>query len=110
MISMIQVLALLFTGFALSRVFLRAKDKKLTTGELIFWVGVWTTLIVVVLFPFITSTIAMFLGISRGTDVVLYGSVGVLFYLIFRLYIKIEEAERDITKLVREKALEKKKK
>lgn len=110
MISVIQLIASVFSLFALSRVILRAKDKKITNAELVFWLGIWSTFIVVVLFPSITSSIAMFLGISRGTDVILYGSVGVLFYLIFRLYVKVEETEREITAIVRQKALEKKKK
>ena len=110
MVSVIQIMASIFSLFALSRVILRAKDKKITNNELIFWLGIWISFIVIVLFPDIMSYIAIKLGISRGTDVILYGSVGVLFYLIFRLYVKIEETEREITTLVREKALEKKKK
>jgi len=110
MISIIQILALVFSLFALSRVILRAKDKKITSGELIFWLSIWITLIIVVILPSIISKLALILGISRGTDVIIYGSVGVLFYLIFRLYVKLEETEREITTLVRENALEKKKK
>ena len=107
MLSFIQIIAIIFSLFALSRVFLRAKDKKLSFFELLFWIGIWVSLIIVSTFPFLTSFFAKILGISRGTDLILYGSVGILFYLVFRLYIKLEETEREITKLVRENALEK---
>lgn len=110
MITAIQIGALVFSLFALSRVILRAKDKKINTVELFFWVGVWAILIVTIALPDILSRGAALVGIGRGTDLILYGSIGLLLYLVFRLYVKLEETEREITQLVRERALEKKKK
>ncbi|MBU1854341.1 MAG: DUF2304 domain-containing protein, partial [Nanoarchaeota archaeon] len=43
-----------------------------------------------------------FFGIGRPIDVVIYASIIVLFYLIFRMYVKIESMEQNITKVVRE--------
>jgi small membrane protein len=109
-ISVIQFLALLFSLFALSRVILRAKDKKITSGELVFWLGIWIILIVVIIFPEISSFFATFLGIGRGTDAILYASIGILFYIVFRLYVKLEETQKELTKIVRERAIKNKKK
>ena len=100
----------MFVSFAGSRAVLRAKDKKISLGELFFWLAIWGGLIFVVFFPDITSYFAGFLGIGRGVDVIVYMSISLLFYLIFRLYVKLEEAEREITMLVREHALNKRKK
>lgn len=58
-----------------------------------------------VLEPGLTSYVARRLGIGRGTDVVLYLSIALLFYLIFRLSIALEEIRREITELVRKIAL-----
>jgi len=52
---------------------------------------------------------AEIIGLRRGVDVVIYSSIGILFYMLFRLYIKFEEREQEITKVVREIALLKKK-
>lgn len=109
MITIIQVLAFLFVTFAASRAMLRAKDKKISIAELFFWLGIWGGLIFVVFFPEFTSYIANLVGIGRGIDVIIYTSIGLLFYLIFRLYVKIEEVEQEITKLVREMAITRKK-
>ncbi len=103
-------MALVFVTFAASRAVLRAKDKKITIIELFFWLGIWGGLIFVVFFPNIISRVADLVGIKRGIDVIIYTSVGVIFYLIFRLYVKLEDIEREITKVVRELALNKKKK
>lgn len=107
--TLIQIIALLFFSFAASRAVLRAKDKKINLIELLFWLSIWLGLIIVVFFPQILSNIASILGIGRGVDVLVYSSISILFYLIFRLYIKLEETEMEITKLVREIALRKKK-
>lgn len=58
-----------------------------------------------VLEPGLTSYIAKRLGIGRGTDVVLYLSIALLYYLIFRLSISLEDTRREITEVVRKIAL-----
>ncbi len=110
MISLIQLFAFAFVTFAASRAVLRAKDKKITVFELFFWLCIWGGLIIVVFFPELTSYLADVVGIGRGIDVIIYTSIGLLFYMIFRLYVKFEENEREITQLVREIAIMKKKK
>ncbi len=110
MLTIIQILAFVFVTFAASRAVLRARDKKISVGELFLWLAIWGGLIFVVFFPGITSYFAQLLGIGRGVDVIVYVSISLLFYLIFRLYVKLEETEREITKLVREHALNKRKK
>lgn len=99
---LIQVLAAVFIVFAVSRVFLRLRDKKITIIEVMFWLSIWIGMTVIVFFPRITQYLADMLGIGRGIDVIIYASIAILFYLIFRLYIKIEDTEREITLLVRE--------
>ncbi|MBU0757908.1 MAG: DUF2304 family protein [Nanoarchaeota archaeon] len=108
--AIIQVAAIIFSLFALSRVFLRAKDKKLTIPEFLFWIFIWGAFIVTAFFPDLLSVAAKFVGIGRGIDVLIYMSVATLFYLIFRLYIKLEELEQEMTLVVREMAFIKAKK
>ncbi|MFH2019837.1 MAG: DUF2304 family protein [archaeon] len=109
MITLLQILSLIFVFFVASRAVLRAKDRKISVGELLFWLCLWFGLIIVVFFPSLTSRLAEFIGVGRGADVILYISIAMIFYLIFRLYVKLEETEREITLLVREIAIKKKK-
>ena len=108
--SIIQIFAIIFSLFALSRVFLRTRDKKLTIPEFAFWMFVWLGLIIAAFFPGLISRVAEIVGIGRGVDIIIYMSIGVLFYLIFRIYVKIEEIEQEITFVVRQIAFMKKKK
>jgi len=106
----LEFIGIIFAAFALSRVFLRYRDKSITITELIFWSLVWIGVAAVALFPNIFTTLSKIAGIGRGVDILLYSGMIILFYLMFRLYVKIDGQQKDITKLVRELALQKKKK
>ena len=104
----IQIIAIIFALFALSRATLRLKDKSINNLQFMFWGLIWTIVIVVAFIPNITSSISQIFGIGRGMDLVVYVSIALLFYLMFRLYIKMDKLDRNITKVVRKIALKKK--
>ena len=105
--ELLQILAILFALFALSRAILRMKDGNLSMHEFLLWNVIWITILIFAFVPDVSTIIANLFGIGRGVDFLLYVSVIVLFYLIFRLYVKTEKAEQDITKLVSYVALNK---
>lgn len=90
---------LLFIIFALSRVLLRFNNKEISFKEMFFWLLIWSTVLTVVIFPEITTDLAFFIGIGRGVDSAFFISILLLFYLIFRLYVKIDNVDKDITEL-----------
>lgn len=101
----LQFFLLLFLLFAVSRVLLQLRQRNLTVGNFLFWGGVFIAAMIGVLEPELTSQVAKVLGIGRGADVVVYFSIVILFYLIFRITIAIEELRSEITYLIRELAL-----
>ena len=103
--EIIQIIIILFALFAFSRAALRARDRKIKQNEFIFWSIIWIAIIIVAFIPGITGIFAKPFGIGRGADFAVYISLIALFYLMFRLYVKAEKIEKDITKLVREIAL-----
>ena len=103
-ISLLDVLAGAFALFALTRVVLRARERKLTWGEMLLWLAVWAVMIGVIFVPEASSSLAGYLGIGRGIDLVMYVAIVLLFYLLFRLYVRMEQLEHGITLLVREVA------
>jgi len=66
---------------------------------------VFGSAIVVVLFPSLSGAVAKFMGIGRGVDAIVYTSITLLFYLVFRLYVYLEDIRHEITDLVRKLAL-----
>lgn len=101
----IQILLVLFLLFAVSRVINQVRSGNLNVGSFVFWTGLFILAIIGVVTPELTGKIAKLLGIGRGADVIIYLSIVLLFYLVFRLSIVIEDLRHEITKLVREIAL-----
>jgi small membrane protein len=101
----VQVILGIFIIFALSRVILQVKSTKLTLTEFIFWASLFIFALVGVIDPGLTSYVANLMGIGRGVDIAIYISIIILFYLIFRLSIALEETRREISELVRKIAL-----
>lgn len=104
-INPIQILLTVFLFFALSRVLLRFKGGNLSLSSLIFWSLSFGLAAFFVVFPEITSEIARKLGIGRGVDAVIYASIIILFYLVFRLYVFMQDIRKEITDLVKKIAL-----
>ena len=104
--SIIQFLIPLFALFAITRAIRQFRAGALTIARLILWIVFWFVVAGVALVPQTTDTIARYVGVGRGADFVIYVSLVALFYLAFRLFVKIEDVEREVTQLVRKIALE----
>ncbi|MCL5407057.1 MAG: DUF2304 family protein [Patescibacteria group bacterium] len=104
-LALIKIIFTLFAVFAWSRVLIRFRSKDLNYKELIFWSFVWLLMIVLVFIPGKTNFLAKMLGMDRGNDAMFFLGIVALFYATYRLYVKINEQEKEITKLVRALAL-----
>lgn len=102
----LQIVAAIFVLFAISRVYLRFKERKLSSFNFLFWNLVWIGGLSVVLFPNLSSQLAHIVGIGRGADAIIYASIVVIFYLLFRIYIKLEDTNKQITELARKVSLQ----
>lgn len=105
MLTAIQLVLLIFIIFFLSRVYLRVREKVITVKTAIFWTLVWLVALTGILLPGTTTKIASIFGVGRGVDIILYLAVSLLFYLVFRIYVTLEDLRREITKVVRMVAL-----
>ena len=105
MLTPIQIILLSFVFFALSRVYLRSKEKVISPQASIFWFTVWFVAAVGIIHPGTTVNIAEIFGVGRGVDVIVYLSMVLIFYLIFRIFVMIEDLRHEITFLIRQIAL-----
>ncbi|MEK7516253.1 MAG: DUF2304 family protein [Patescibacteria group bacterium] len=103
----IQVILLVFIFFAILRTVERYRDRAIPVRWLLFWVLFWGVVAVAVLVPKTTEYLARLVGVGRGVDAVLYFAIVTLFYLVFRVFVRVERMESDLTKIVRELALKK---
>jgi hypothetical protein len=103
--SLLQGLIVLLLVGAWGSALLKFSNRKINLGEFLLWSALWLVLLVASLFPQAASSLSALLGIGRGVDMIMYGSIFVLFFLMFKLYVRMEGQEREVTSLVREVAI-----
>lgn len=103
--SLIQIgLTALFV-LAIARAVGALRARQMGWRRCLAWVALWVAALVVVWQPDIASALARTVGVGRGADAVLYLTVALLTYLVFRLYGVVEKQDQTITRLVSELAL-----
>ncbi|MEA2065262.1 MAG: DUF2304 domain-containing protein [Patescibacteria group bacterium] len=107
---LIQFIIILFSLFAISRLQSKLKTKEIILKEFYLWLLFWVIIIITTLWFRKTDIIAKFFGVEKGADLAIYISIIFLFYLLFKLIVKIKKIERDITKITREIAIKNSKK
>lgn len=101
-----QTIALIIIAFFLARLFWQKQKKQLSAGEFVFWLVFWMLAAGSIIFlKWIDKLVASLGFTGSGIEVLLYLGVAILFYFIFRLRLRLEKMEREITKIVREISL-----
>ncbi|MEI7452056.1 MAG: DUF2304 domain-containing protein [Candidatus Falkowbacteria bacterium] len=103
-----QLIAIIIIAFFISRVFQQKKKNEIGKNEFTFWLGFWTIAGLAIVFIKTIDKAVMFMGFSgSGINFLFYIAVMMLFYLIFKMRLRIVKLEKQITDVVREVALKK---
>jgi hypothetical protein len=105
MLILFQILFSLFALFAIISVYSKKRSGLLNAGGATFWTLFWLIAVVFVWMPNALTVVANTFGIGRGADLVLYVSLVVVFFLLFKISVKLESLNRDLTKVTRDKTL-----
>ncbi len=108
MLEPFQILMIVVGVFGIVRAIFLFRQRRITFGWLIFWGVIFAGLAVTSFVPAVSYYVSKPLGIERGMDLVIYLAILLLFYLVFKLLLKIEKLEQNITELVRAISLKKK--
>ena len=100
-----QVLLVLASIAFLLFMYNRLREKKITPAT--FALSILVTLVVnfFAFAPSFSDPLAGFFGFGRGVDLLVVTSIAVIAYCLFRLYVKIDELNRNMTELVRALAI-----
>ncbi|MCX6785504.1 MAG: DUF2304 family protein [Candidatus Komeilibacteria bacterium] len=101
----LQIIVSLFVLLVIFRLSRKFKDSILKTSEFIGWLVIWAVVLVAFWLPNTASYLALLVGIGRGVDLAVYSAILIIFYLIFRLYLKHDKQQQQITKIIRHLAL-----
>ena len=96
----LSILAVLLFGSV------RAVEKhRLSAVTGLVWSMLWVAAAAAIIWPNVSIVVARFLGIRRGTDLVLYLAILMGFAGFFGVYLRLRSIEAQITTLVRELSL-----
>lgn len=102
---LIQFILVILIAGIIWRLALRLKAKEISTKQFCGWLLIWLVALVVVVWPNLTVRLANLVGVGRGSDLVIYLAVIFIIYFLFRLLLRIENIEKNLTKLTRTEAL-----
>jgi small membrane protein len=95
--------AIVLTALALTAY--RYHRRQMKVLDMLFWASLWMVALVAIAFPDMTVFVARLFGIGRGVDAAIYLSIVLVFYLIFRLFMRLGQLDNQITAIVRHLAL-----
>jgi len=106
--TIIQILLLASFIFATVVAFFRFKRGDIKFLTFLYWLIFWLVASVIVIVPDATFYFASKLGIGRGSDLIVYISLVMIFFLIFKIMATTEKHKKEITELTRIIALKNK--
>jgi len=101
----LQILVTVFIVFILLKLFLQKQKNKITFLSFLIWSLLWLMVLIVFWLPDTTTYLASWLGIGRGADLVVYISIPVIFYMVFKIFVRLNKIEKEITEVVRSNAI-----
>ncbi|MFH0770849.1 MAG: DUF2304 domain-containing protein [Candidatus Peregrinibacteria bacterium] len=78
---------------------------KKTLWEAVLWTGFWGIVALIALFPNAVVYLTTVTGIQDRQTAVVITFLGILFFIVFALVIRLEELEQRLTHIVRQSAL-----
>lgn len=79
--------------------------KKKTIWEASLWTLFWVGIALIALFPDFIGYLTTLTGVKDRENAVFITSIGILFFIVFYLVIRLEELEQRQTRIVRKMAL-----
>ncbi|WP_335755353.1 DUF2304 domain-containing protein [Thermococcus profundus] len=104
---MAQIVALVVIGYLLVKMLNDYRQGRIDWSGVISWLVIFTVFGLIALFPLkVSMEIKDLLGLGRGLDALFVVSIGLIFLLMFQLYVEIDRTKREITELTRKVAIE----
>ncbi len=100
-----QIVAPIFSLLAILYAWNLVRRQKKTIWEACFWTVFWGLIAWIALYPSMISYLSTATGIADQENAVLVTFLGILFFIVFYLVVRLEELEQRHAKIVRALAL-----
>lgn len=102
-----KFLSTFFATLVVAKSYLNYKQKREGTAVTVFWVATWLFIVYITYFPWVLDKVAT---PRTGLGTVLGICFVFIFFVCYRIYIKVDRVEKNFHRLVREIALKDKNK
>jgi len=102
---LIQIILIAIIAVMVVRLIFKMKSREIGMGYFVLWLVIWLIAIILIGFPNISSYLANTVGVGRGVDLIVYVAIIAGFYLQFKLLMRIEKMEKNITSITRHLAI-----
>ena len=100
-----QIFSILLAAIAISKSYVDFRARVESLQMFIFWIFTWAMIVLVALFPSIVDILLSF-GFGRSGLGTFFGMALVfLFFVVYRLYVKVERMNQKVTKTIQDLAL-----
>jgi len=100
----VKIFSILLAGIAISKSYVDFRARVESLQMFVFWILTWTMIVLVALFPSIVDLL-MFGSGRTGIGTFLGMALVFLFFVVYRMYVKMERMEHKLTKTIQELAL-----
>ncbi|MFH1413013.1 MAG: DUF2304 family protein [bacterium] len=102
-----EIFALIVIAFFIIKLFWQKQKKQIQRNEFIVWLIFWLIAALLIIFLKQIDQLVSGLGFTgTGIQVIFYFGIVLLFYLIFRIRLRLARIEKNITKIVEKTAKE----
>lgn len=95
-----------FAIFAIVRTYGQYVKRQVSKYWFITWTSLWAVVVLAALAPEFTDVLARIVGVERGADLFVYTAVVILAYAVYRLMVRQQKLNEEVTELVRTIAIE----
>ncbi len=100
-----QIVVPLFSLLMLAYAWSLVMRQRKTVWEGVLWTVFWGALGYIALFPGNLQYLSAVTGIKKNENAAVISALGILFFIVFYMVIRIEELEQRIVKIVRDESL-----
>src|SRR5437016_1262586 len=101
-----KIFSILFGAIAIAKSYVDFRSRLESVQLFLFWTLTWLSIIIVALFPNLVDLLLSAFGRERAGLGTFFGmAIVFLFFVVYRIYVKIERMEKKLTRTIQELAL-----
>ncbi len=102
----VKIFSLLLAAIAISKSYVDFRGRRESLQMFVFWTATWAAIVLLSLYPPIVDVLIERFGSGRAGLGTFFGmGLVFLFFVVYRMYVKLERIEQKLTKTIQEIAL-----